>query len=169
VPLHPSLHPHQHPALYSTRNKHCTVPFSRDRQQHSSLSLQHLSTTRLRSHVGRTCRCLLSRIIRNSNLVFAPRSYTIMLHILSLSFLLSATAVTPLGMGLSLATTLRVYLPSATCRAPTTCTITLLRSLADPGYVPSLLLPAAHPDLSTVAFLTSPTRNALPTEGRQTV
>ncbi|OJA11244.1 hypothetical protein AZE42_09628 [Rhizopogon vesiculosus] len=49
------------------------------------------------------------------NLVFAP-----------------PTAVNPLEMGLSLLTTLPVCLPSAKCRATTTCTITLLRSLADP-------------------------------------
>ena len=41
-------------------------------------------------------------------------------------------------MGLSLPTTLRAYLPCATCRAPTTCTTTLLSSLADPGYVLSV-------------------------------
>lgn len=35
-------------------------------------------------------------------------------------------------MGLSLLTSLLVSLPSATCRAPTTCITTLLRSLADP-------------------------------------
>lgn len=35
-------------------------------------------------------------------------------------------------MGLSLLTSLLVYLPSATCRARTTCTTTLLRSLGDP-------------------------------------
>jgi len=71
-----------------------------------------------------------------------------MLHILSLTFLLSATAVTPLGMGLSLPTTLRVCLPSATCRAPTTCTTILLRSLADPEYVSSSS-PIPHLDLFT--------------------
>lgn len=36
-------------------------------------------------------------------------------------------------MGLSLLTLLLVYLPSATCKAPATCTTTLLRSLVDPG------------------------------------
>ncbi|KAG1760497.1 ornithine decarboxylase antizyme-domain-containing protein [Suillus occidentalis] len=36
-------------------------------------------------------------------------------------------------MGLSLLTLLLVYLPSAICRAPATCTTTLLRSLVDPG------------------------------------
>lgn len=44
---------------------------------------------------------------------------------------LVATAVNPLEMGLSLLTTLLVCSPSATCKARTTCTITLLPSLAD--------------------------------------
>ena len=46
---------------------------------------------------------------------------------------LTATAVKPLEMGLSLATLLLVYLPCAISMAQTTCTITLLRSLADQG------------------------------------
>ena len=143
--LVPRLAPAPAPSssLLLATNKVLFPPSPRSPTTFIFLSLQHLSTTRLRSHVGRTCRCLLSQIIRNSNLVFAPRSYYSMLHILSLSSLLSATAVTPLGMGLSLPTTLRVYLPSATCRAPTTCTITLLRSLADLEYVPSSLPPVS--------------------------
>lgn len=69
-----------------------------------------------------------------------------MRHIFSLTFsFYLATAVTPLEMGHSLPTTLRGYLPSATCRAPTICTITLLRYLVDPEYVPLLL--TGHPDL----------------------
>ena len=55
-----------------------------------------------------------------------------------LTFHRPATAVKPLEMGLSsLHLTLRSprLLPSATCKARVTSTITLLRSLADPGQV----------------------------------
>ncbi|KAG9316665.1 ornithine decarboxylase antizyme-domain-containing protein [Chiua virens] len=50
-------------------------------------------------------------------------------------------------MGLSLPTTLRAYLPCATCTAPTTCIITLLPSLADPEYVTFLVLLILRLDL----------------------
>lgn len=75
-PSHSHLHQHQHhPALLLATSKVLRSQRKKTASNiHLTLSVAHF-TTRLSSHVGTTCPSFPRRIIRNSNLVFAPRSY----------------------------------------------------------------------------------------------